>query len=572
MKRLWRFDITLTLRAPILTAAQGGRRFGLDSAVQRDWNDCPALAGSLVRGNLRHAWNEFKELAPCSAGLDIKRWLGSQAAEENNSPNRGLLSFSHWFAATSQGAADVVRHRIRMNDKGAVARGALQEVEAPFGAGDKVEFVGQGWVELDASDASDNGERVAQQLAIDIQKGLVWLPAMGAMKGCGFGKVEGVKVEHAAVPSPDPCKIEGDADRFGIALAFDRPICFARPQIGKTEGNRFESHLHVPGAAIIAALAARWPQGKKHQLERLAASHAQPQAANGCRPLAIPLSLAVADDGSVHDLAMSGAGGLIGERAPAFRPDWKWKVESRIATSLGWPELDRLLEVHTAVVPVRNIADEGQLFSIESIDTRNRKWLADIDLGLVDVAEKDEVRTTLGRLLAEGLWPLGKTDARASVDIVPAHGFAVPVGGADAIGEKVVLVLATATELLAPIPKAKDITSVEHWRAAYDSAFRKISDGALVVDHLFTREQLAGGGYLQRRFGEARPYRPRLLTEAGSVFVLTVRDERKAQAVIQDWLRHGLPSPAGDNWRTCPYRRQNGYGEVVIDPCPSFGE
>ena len=30
---LWRFDITLTFRAPILSAAQGGRCFGIDSAV-----------------------------------------------------------------------------------------------------------------------------------------------------------------------------------------------------------------------------------------------------------------------------------------------------------------------------------------------------------------------------------------------------------------------------------------------------------------------------------------------------------------------------------------------------------
>ena len=248
---LWRFDITLTFRAPILSAAQGGRCFGIDSAVQRDWNGWPALAGSLVRGNLRHSWKELNDLAPDCAPVAVKSWLGNEADSNSNSPNRGRLSFSHWFVATSKGAADAVRHRIRMSEKGAVVRGALQVVEATFSAGERIDFVGQAWAEL-------AGEGDAQQLAIRIHKGLAWVPAMGALKGVGFGKVEQVQVVPAMVPARSLQELEGQ--RFGIALTFDRPICFARPQIGKTEGNRFESQLHVPGAAIIAALAARWPQ------------------------------------------------------------------------------------------------------------------------------------------------------------------------------------------------------------------------------------------------------------------------------------------------------------------------
>lgn len=548
-----KFDISLFLRAPILSSAQGGRRFGLDSAMQRDLDGHPAISGALVRGNLRHAWDELNKYA---LGVDVAAWLG-KAAGEVNVPNRGRLSFSHWFSAAEKGVENAVRYRIAMDEQGKVERGALQVIEAPFTAGQTIEFKGAIWAELAAGEQPEAIARL-------IQKGLMWVSSLGAMKGAGFGKLESVTVKRAvevnkAVHVPD------EVATFGIKLTFDRPICFARPQIGKTEGNRFESEDFVPGAAMIAALALRWPADKKPLLDKIRITHAIPATDNNKRALAIPHALVIVD-GAVHDMSDKTNGYLINGKAPAFCPDWKDKDFVAAAKLCGWPMLERVLETRTAIKAGSNTAEEGQLFSLESINTRDHAWLANVSLGRLDKDERKEVCAILDLLLGEGLWPLGKTDARATVETASAFDYALPVGKPDAIAEKIVVQFTTAAELLSAIPNVASIKSPEDWRVAYDKIFSAASDNSLSVERLFVREKLVGGGYLHKRFGGNGKYRARLLTDAGSVFVLSVKDSVKAKAKLAEWLAHGFPATAGDDWRTNPYCRQNGYGEIVLNP------
>lgn len=557
---LWRFDITLTLRAPILSEAQGGKRFGLDSAVLRDWNGIPAISGTLVRGNLLHAW---RELNTYGLNVEIDKWMGI-AATTGNQPSRSGLIFSHWFSAPRDGSANSARHRIKIEEQtGNVEQGALQVIEEPYVTGEKVEFLGHAWAEL----ADENS---AVQLAGVIRKGLAWVPALGALKGAGFGKVESVEVKP--VEPVDNKKLTIHGDQFGIALSFDRPICFSRPKIGKSEGNRFEAEEFVPGAAIIAALAARWPKGKESQLEKLHITHALPTEDDSKqRPLAIPCSLAMNHESKPYDMALR-ADPLLDGAAPAFQPDWKGKHWATAATLCGWPSLDRILETHTAIEAGSNSAAGGQLFSIDCIDTRNQVWLANVDLaGFDDSVDRENVRATLASLLSNGLWPLGKTDARAQVAVSAPHDFAVPVGAADSIVDKVILLFATAAEVLAPIPSAGRIANPGDWLAEYSRVIEKVSNSTLKVKRILTREKLVGGNYLHKRFGNGQDYKPRLLTEAGSILVLEIINPEKASSYLADWLTHGFPSPAGEDWRTNPYRRQNGYGEIVINPIISAG-
>jgi len=88
----------------------------------------------------------------------------------------------------------------------------------------------------------------------------------------------------------------------------------------------------------------------------------------------------------------------------------------------------------------------------------------------------------------------------------------------------------------------------------------------------FAQQQLVGGGYLGERFWKGRTaYNPKLLTCPGSVFVLEPTGESAAvaEAVLAHWRDYGLDqptgAPGGDDWRTNPYIRQNGYGEVAIN-------
>jgi len=59
---LTRFKVDVTLVAPVLTMASGAIGMGLDAATLRDPMGRPALPGTLVKGNLRHAWEELARI------------------------------------------------------------------------------------------------------------------------------------------------------------------------------------------------------------------------------------------------------------------------------------------------------------------------------------------------------------------------------------------------------------------------------------------------------------------------------------------------------------------------------
>ncbi len=81
------------------------------------------------------------------------------------------------------------------------------------------------------------------------------------------------------------------------------------------------------------------------------------------------------------------------------------------------------------------------------------------------------------------------------------------------------------------------------------------------------------GGFLRRNKQDAAaPYYPYYLTEAGSVFVLKIKNETKAVELFDLWEKRGLDLPkwAEDSygkpvWRQCPFVPENGYGEVMIN-------
>jgi hypothetical protein len=78
---IYRYAVTLTLQAPVLSQAAGGRTLGIDAAALSDEGQ-PALPGSLIRGNLRHAWEYFEKAfqrSHASSAFDITKWLGPNA-------------------------------------------------------------------------------------------------------------------------------------------------------------------------------------------------------------------------------------------------------------------------------------------------------------------------------------------------------------------------------------------------------------------------------------------------------------------------------------------------------------
>jgi CRISPR/Cas system CSM-associated protein Csm3 (group 7 of RAMP superfamily) len=259
-----RYIVTLTVRAPVLSQAAGSRTLGIDAAALRHAGR-PALPGSLIRGNLRHAWEYFADAASGVDGVpsqgEINRWLGKPSEEDpedparnSDEPKRGRLQFAMYWVAREAGGHGK-RHRITIDPKsGAVEPRHLQIIEAPFAPGSDVLY--EGHIDALCRDASE-----AESLVRWIRKGLQFTPALGAFKSAGFGRILAVKVTSNPREAPRAGDRTALPARFGIRLKLDRPFCFARPHPPKT--NRYESEDFIPGGAILGAMARHvFPDGR----------------------------------------------------------------------------------------------------------------------------------------------------------------------------------------------------------------------------------------------------------------------------------------------------------------------
>lgn len=575
----YRYTVDLTLQAPVLSQDTGGRPVGVDTAGVMT-GASPALPGTLIKGNLREAWTKLGKLVSTRpfADMESRNWLGTEspkagpADSESNQPRRARLRFDPFWKALDT-EAPTLRHRIaRDPETGAVERGALQVIAAPHASGRPVIYRG----EILATVADG---REAERLALWIRKGLEFVPALGAFKGVGFGRVLKVEVtpnllsERAEAP-----KGSFSPEGFGLLLLPDRPFCFAKPQIPNS--NRYESEDFIPGAAIKGALAERLEETGRFRdagafaalyrnFDRIRITHALPALLGTCaRPPVLPFSLVVDHAGELRDVALKADAGLIGGKAPTFQRDWKdknWKTA-------GLQTLARSLIVRTAIDEKTGAPRAEQLFARNCIDPEGFVWLADVDLSRVG-AERAEVGRQLREALVEGLFHLGKTKAQARVECLERRHGSNSHSSPKLRDGKAILVLQTPARLLADGVFPEDGTVLAK---AYAEFWSTASGQVLEMAGFFAAQTLAGGAYLHARFGGGSKgkYRPRLLTDAGSVFVLKAsagHTENEAETVLRRWLETGLPQPDTDPktehelWRTHPWLAVNGYGEIAVN-------
>ncbi len=593
--KTYRYTVTLTLRAPVLSQAAGGRSIGIDAAALRH-DDRPALPGSLIRGNLRHAWEYFDRAFPKSGApskLKIETWLGRVSGEgTNDEPKRARLQFAAFWVARA-GGGEGKRHRIKIDpEKGTVEHRHLQTIEAPFAAHSEVVYEGH-------IDALCEDETEAKDLGRWIRKALEFTPALGAFKGAGFGRIVAVTVavseRRALSADPRPAV----AERFGIRLRLDRPFCFAKPH--PPESNRYESEDFIPGGAILGALARRvFPGGRdahyaddcwkplRDAFHQIRVTHVRPGTkGSDKRSIVLPQSLVFNPDEKVpqpYDVALKRVPVLIDSQDPIFSIDWKSKHWAAAGALTGADEPpERVIIVRTQIQPETGAALESALFAVEAVRPDKHEWLAEVDLRGV-TTNRDQVATSLLELLSEGLDMLGKTKAVAEVEVLPTP----VVSDWDSSpklrlawlddGQEAWIAVVTLQSAARLLPRLRDIPATngdEALAEAYGETWRELSSCDNVA-HLsllwyYAEERLVGGNYLWHRFGGKQdPYNPEVLTMPGSVFVLKLTgDKEKAEERLRDWLAHGLPqlqdAPGGEDWQRTPYIRNNGYGEVAIN-------
>jgi hypothetical protein len=246
-----------------------------------------------------------------------------------------------------------------------------------------------------------------------------------------------------------------------------------------------------------------------------------------------------------------------------------WKDAGDVNTKFGWPKLTRELRVRTAMDRQRRRAQEAQLFAYEMVVPEGRDWYGTVDLSRIPQDARPAVVAQLQSLLSYGLRGLGKTKVSAQVQtdvsLTPVHtSYANPYDN--------LWVVTLQTPMLLCDPTLLNETSGNNELfAAYDAAWQDISGGVIELVRFFASQSLAGG-YQALRFQPNQPYNPFLLTDHGSVFVLeAAHDHALAQAFVNEVLYHGLPLPTwaktryGEDWRTCPFLPEDGFGEVVVN-------
>lgn len=568
------FQITLTIQAPFISHAVGAVALGWDTALHRDDQGRPALPGTLIKGNLREAWEAFVDQG-CTLITDdeLGNWLGD-TAQSDFEPRRGNLNFDYWWCDAQWQGGDVsALYRIAIDETtGAVGRGAIQVIESPYPPGQEVVLQGcvRAWC--------DEGE--ADQLKECLQRGLESIDALGALKGIGFGRL--LKVEVVAKTPPTPAALvwpQDDQKRAGLRLRLDRPLCFVRSITG--ERNRLVSEDFIPGAAIIGAIARaleqnqnRWPTIEKY-LHELRCTHAFPVTpCSTRRPISPPLSLAVDDKGDLYDLALRAAdeSPLLDGKAPRFQPDWKAQVWEQVLRCCGQESPPRRLEVRTAIDTDRGTALEEQLFSLETVETGKHHWLAELDLNKIPKEKLEDFKFQLCEVLAWGLIGLGKTGACARIELESPGD--LYHSQEDVLRDGLAIVtLLTPARLLPDVKSIPPTNGDKKLYEAYAEIWKRLSNDALELQDYFACQVLRGGRYWWERFGKSRgktteTYYPEIHTEAGSVFVLKPKEgkEKDARKILKEWREHGLPQPdEADDWQKNPWIANNGYGEIAVN-------
>jgi hypothetical protein len=598
----FRFSLRLVLEAPFLTQASGALGFGLDAVQRRDAAGAPVLPGSLIRGNLRHAWEGFAKAGPTAGPTkeQLLRWLGEPSPEASgDAPVRGVLRFDDLWRCEDCGGADGgLRYRVRIDPKtGAADDGALQVIDSPYPSGKAVSF--QGGLDAWLADAAE-----AALLRHWLHRGLAAVPALGALKGAGFGRLLRVEVQQiptaplggapkakAVQARPSFAQVPGGV-RLGLALHPLAPFCFARHRLGNNEpfnedarearrglDNRFLSEDFIPGGAIKGAIAGLLRRGGdpdpgkppnhpafpllSQHLDAIRVTHALPAYLNHPkrdpkqglkRDPVLPLSLAAykgrgpkGEEDRFHDLARcltpETPAGLLNGRAPLFAIDWKPSVSDAAREKFGLPDSPgRQVQVRTAIDAATRASKEHDLFSLETVVPDGYCWLADLAIPEIPGLEKE-----LECLLSQGLFDLGKTKAAAAVEL-GSPWMAEP---REWIRDKqVVIGLQSAARLLdLKVLQGQGIKAVNDGGRlfdAYKEAWGRLSDGLLELQGFFAQQGLVGGAYWYNRFRKVDDkscYNPELHTLAGSVFVFGVAEkrEKEAAALLRRWHHWGLP-------------------------------
>jgi len=552
-------QITLTLKAPYLTQSATPTEYGVDVPLARNHEGQFYIPATLLIGKLREAWQELSLLGSTQFSPQLEKWLG-KSSENGVTPQRKKLIFEDLVILEKQQTESKCKtkhYRIRINEKtGSTEKGAYIVTEKPFATGETIQFQGQAHFS-----ATDKQEQ--EDFIFCLNKGLQWIMQLGANRTIGFGEIANVEIKSVEKQATSAIKL-AKSHRYLLKLRPRAAFCLADTRKSR---NLFRSDETIAGGVIKGILAEMFPEEVSEYLSKIYISHAFPSKSNN-RPHRFPLSL-VELGKHYYDVALCPKPILFKENdqlvAPKFSIDWK--SSSEIKEKFNLPIVKRQSRVRTAIDSEKRRSQDQQLFSYEMITPEvELQWLAYMDLSAISEKEQQVILSKL----QNPLLGLGKTKVVVDVEIIPIEQVTSPqLSSCDGLW---IITLQTPALLCEP--------DVE-LQSTYRDIWAKLSDNSLEMQHFFATQTLAGGRYLWERFQKESSdcYRPYLLTDVGSVFVLKVKQnqEQKAQECIEKWFYTGIPlaenilqyyqipSDTENQWQHCPYIPQNGYGEIAVN-------
>lgn len=576
MTGLYRLEVTLQVQGPILTKASTSGAYGIDAVAARNSAGEFYLPGTLLKGRISEA------LVDCAIPVPAD-WLGATGDSRARLVFRDLV---HMGPDVSTG----VLHRIAIDQDAETARrGALIVIESPFAPGESYTFRG----DIEFLGSIDDARAVRQEL----QKALDFLPSIAGLHNVGFGVIIGREIT-------DPSLVDNVFTTNGAPLEQELnltlkplfPFCFAQ---ARPDGNLFVSTDEIPGGAIKGALAEtlRMVTGKSigelanassgspwHELaahfDAIGVSHAFPALPHAPRPERLPHSLArvhattldaVTERGAFVARPRDGGDGKPGEwRAPAFLWDWKSEEEEGARGDFYtgrslWPDTKREVRVRTAISEETRSALKEGLFAYETVVPEGFLWKARINLP--ETSDPRLAAELEGALQLAGLWGFGKTKSRATV-YLSARTANESLTAARKGPLPLFVTLQTDALLFDIRGLDESDTKADTLGFKYRAYFQSLHKDLSLVRY-FASQRLA-----RRHSDKAMPdYHPWMLTDAGSVFVLAVNSDGAARE-LEQCERLGLPAlgPTQPGWKSCPYLRENGYGEILIRTRPSIEE
>ncbi|PWW03808.1 CRISPR/Cas system CSM-associated protein Csm3 (group 7 of RAMP superfamily) [Hoeflea marina] len=578
-----KYELVLTLRSPFLFEGVVNTRVGVDSACIRGEAGEPIIPAAQIKGVLRDALERLALNTDLITGDKIDLLFGvpsKPTSAEQDRPERGQALFGDLGAPGCPTGSHTTR--IEIDDStGTVKRGALNVIElaAPLGA--EVRFSGTLVISYDNRLDPVRIEK-AMRAAIRL------IPAIGSYKSAGFGEVVAAASSLDLLSGSALAPKAGDltAERLVFDVRFDRPLLV---DTSREADNVFEGASVIPGAVFKGAIAERLrlagedPEDERSPLgaalAALRISHAfplsgEPGAAPCREALALPASVvfmklekaylfadAIAAPGPGRGVLFNGE-----QAAPDYIAGGKDGDQDAFRAWFGLPRFGGrpLLRTHIAMNEDKDghrigmdersfTAVDKKLYSTSMVGVGKHKWRLTVDSSAI--ADRQIAARLLSAFSGE-MDGIGRTAAIAS--FVAAEEPDQDMSEGDIID----IVLTTPAVLFDPVEAGavSALTMTERYRRYFETIL-----GVTLVN-FFARQSLAGQYPALRRRPYGKAYYPFVQTEPGAVFRLQVPPT--ARGKLDEALRLGLPVPdlGGQpaTWKTCPFVRENGYGEIRL--------